>query len=136
MTCPCSCTGTSPPRPRARVGLRAGAALCPACCASVALRLAGAARWVAASALSPPRTALLSSRGRILTASSALQVVEDFSKGGCKNGYSRHTDSSVLDYDGAHTPGCPGDQSLEEGELLNLLAPFFNEKATLFLESR
>nr|XP_055157749.1 CDK5 regulatory subunit-associated protein 2 isoform X5 [Nyctereutes procyonoides] len=64
------------------------------------------------------------------------QVVEDFSKGGCKNGYSRHTDSSVLDYDGAHTPGCPGDQSLEEGELLNLLAPFFNEKATLFLESR
>nr|XP_055157748.1 CDK5 regulatory subunit-associated protein 2 isoform X4 [Nyctereutes procyonoides] len=64
------------------------------------------------------------------------KVVEDFSKGGCKNGYSRHTDSSVLDYDGAHTPGCPGDQSLEEGELLNLLAPFFNEKATLFLESR
>ncbi|XP_038538501.1 CDK5 regulatory subunit-associated protein 2 isoform X3 [Canis lupus familiaris] len=64
------------------------------------------------------------------------KVVEDFSKGGCKNGYSRHTDSSILDYDGAHTPGCPGDQSLEEGELLNLLAPFFNEKATLFLESR
>ncbi|XP_048972383.1 CDK5 regulatory subunit-associated protein 2 isoform X12 [Canis lupus dingo] len=64
------------------------------------------------------------------------KVVEDFSKGGCKNGYSRHTDSSILDYDGAHTPGCPRDQSLEEGELLNLLAPFFNEKATLFLESR
>ncbi|XP_072583620.1 CDK5 regulatory subunit-associated protein 2 isoform X8 [Vulpes vulpes] len=64
------------------------------------------------------------------------QVVEDFSKGGCKNGYSRHTDSSILDYDGAHTPGCPGDQSPEEGELLNLLAPFFNEKATMFLESR
>uniref|UniRef100_A0A8I3RY74 CDK5 regulatory subunit-associated protein 2 n=1 Tax=Canis lupus familiaris TaxID=9615 RepID=A0A8I3RY74_CANLF len=100
------------------------------------LGLAGAARSVAASALSPPRTALFSSRGRVLTASSALQVVEDFSKGGCKNGYSRHTDSSILDYDGAHTPGCPGDQSLEEGELLNLLAPFFNEKATLFLESR
>uniref|UniRef100_A0A8I3NPY3 CDK5 regulatory subunit-associated protein 2 n=1 Tax=Canis lupus familiaris TaxID=9615 RepID=A0A8I3NPY3_CANLF len=64
------------------------------------------------------------------------QSDKDFSKGGCKNGYSRHTDSSILDYDGAHTPGCPGDQSLEEGELLNLLAPFFNEKATLFLESR
>ncbi|XP_041618703.1 CDK5 regulatory subunit-associated protein 2 isoform X4 [Vulpes lagopus] len=64
------------------------------------------------------------------------KVVEDFSKGGCKNGYSRHTDSSILDYDGAHTPGCPGDQSPEEGELLNLLAPFFNEKATMFLESR
>uniref|UniRef100_A0A8C0K7E0 CDK5 regulatory subunit-associated protein 2 n=1 Tax=Canis lupus dingo TaxID=286419 RepID=A0A8C0K7E0_CANLU len=64
------------------------------------------------------------------------QSDKDFSKGGCKNGYSRHTDSSILDYDGAHTPGCPRDQSLEEGELLNLLAPFFNEKATLFLESR
>uniref|UniRef100_A0A8C0P4J0 CDK5 regulatory subunit-associated protein 2 n=1 Tax=Canis lupus familiaris TaxID=9615 RepID=A0A8C0P4J0_CANLF len=54
------------------------------------------------------------------------QSDKDFSKGGCKNGYSRHTDSSILDYDGTHTPG----------ELLNLLAPFFNEKATLFLESR
>ncbi|XP_048972380.1 CDK5 regulatory subunit-associated protein 2 isoform X9 [Canis lupus dingo] len=74
--------------------------------------------------------------GDRLGSAAQSQVVEDFSKGGCKNGYSRHTDSSILDYDGAHTPGCPRDQSLEEGELLNLLAPFFNEKATLFLESR
>uniref|UniRef100_A0A8C0PBV9 CDK5 regulatory subunit-associated protein 2 n=1 Tax=Canis lupus familiaris TaxID=9615 RepID=A0A8C0PBV9_CANLF len=35
------------------------------------------------------------------------QSDKDFSKGGCKNGYSRHTDSSILDYDGTHTPGCP-----------------------------
>ncbi|XP_034520296.1 CDK5 regulatory subunit-associated protein 2 isoform X9 [Ailuropoda melanoleuca] len=64
------------------------------------------------------------------------KIMEDYSKGGCKNGYLRRTDSSILDYDGTHKPGCPGDQSLEEGELLNLLAPFFNEKATLLLESR
>ncbi|XP_019503803.1 PREDICTED: CDK5 regulatory subunit-associated protein 2 isoform X1 [Hipposideros armiger] len=64
------------------------------------------------------------------------KIVEDCSKGGCKNGYFRHTDSSILDSDGAHTPGCPGDPSLEEGELLSLLAPFFSEKATLLLESR
>uniref|UniRef100_A0A8P0TEZ4 CDK5 regulatory subunit-associated protein 2 n=1 Tax=Canis lupus familiaris TaxID=9615 RepID=A0A8P0TEZ4_CANLF len=74
--------------------------------------------------------------GDRLGSAAQSQVRADFSKGGCKNGYSRHTDSSILDYDGAHTPGCPRDQSLEEGELLNLLAPFFNEKATLFLESR
>ncbi|XP_044898675.1 CDK5 regulatory subunit-associated protein 2 isoform X3 [Felis catus] len=64
------------------------------------------------------------------------KVVEDYSKGGCKNGYLRHTDSRILDSDGAHKPGCPGDRSLEEGELMNLLAPFFSEKATLLLESR
>ncbi|XP_045878582.1 CDK5 regulatory subunit-associated protein 2 isoform X4 [Meles meles] len=64
------------------------------------------------------------------------KVTEDYPKGGCKNGYLRHTESSILDYDGTHKPGCPGDQSVEEGELLNLLAPFFNEKATLLLESR
>nr|KAF6331570.1 CDK5 regulatory subunit associated protein 2 [Pipistrellus kuhlii] len=64
------------------------------------------------------------------------KITEDFSKGGCKNGYLRHTDSNILDYDGAHIPGGPGDQSLEEGELMNLLAPFFNEKATSLLESR
>uniref|UniRef100_A0A452RNZ4 CDK5 regulatory subunit associated protein 2 n=1 Tax=Ursus americanus TaxID=9643 RepID=A0A452RNZ4_URSAM len=64
------------------------------------------------------------------------KIMEDYSKGGCKNGYLRHTDSSILDYDGTHKPGCPGDQSPEEGELLTLLAPFFNEKATLLLESR
>lgn len=65
-----------------------------------------------------------------------LQISEDYPKGGCKNGYLRHTDSSISDYDGAHKPGCPGDQSLEEGELMNLLSPFFNEKAMLLLESR
>ncbi|XP_058550337.1 CDK5 regulatory subunit-associated protein 2 isoform X5 [Neofelis nebulosa] len=64
------------------------------------------------------------------------KVVEDYSKGGRKNGYLRHTDSSILDSDGAHKPGCPGDRSLEEGELMNLLAPFFSAKATLLLESR
>uniref|UniRef100_G1P3Q5 CDK5 regulatory subunit-associated protein 2 n=1 Tax=Myotis lucifugus TaxID=59463 RepID=G1P3Q5_MYOLU len=64
------------------------------------------------------------------------KITEDYSKGGCKNGYLRHTDSNILDYDGAHIPGGPGDQSLEEGELMNLLAPFINEKATLLLESR
>ncbi|XP_023583117.1 CDK5 regulatory subunit-associated protein 2 isoform X2 [Trichechus manatus latirostris] len=64
------------------------------------------------------------------------EVMEDCSKGGCKNGYLWHTESSVLDYDGACKPGCPGDQSLEEGELINLLAPFLNEKATSLLVSR
>ena len=88
------------------------------------------------SSLSPARTPSLSSQARILTRYSDLQVVEDYSKGGCKNGYLRHTDSHILDSDGAHKPGCPGDRSLEEGELMNLLAPFFSEKATLLLESR
>ncbi|XP_016011423.2 CDK5 regulatory subunit-associated protein 2 isoform X2 [Rousettus aegyptiacus] len=64
------------------------------------------------------------------------KIMEDYSKGGCKNGYSRHTDSHILDYNGAHEPGRPGGQRPEEGELVNLLAPFFNEKATLLLESR
>ena len=62
--------------------------------------------------------------------------MEDNSKGGGKNGYLRHTDSSILDSDGAHRSGCPGDQSLEEGELLSLLAPLFSEKALWLLESR
>ncbi|XP_006917149.1 CDK5 regulatory subunit-associated protein 2 isoform X7 [Pteropus alecto] len=66
----------------------------------------------------------------------STKIMEDYSKGGCKNGYLRHTDSHILDYDGAHKPGRPGDQRLEESELMNLLAPFFNEKATLLLESR
>ncbi|XP_058158463.1 CDK5 regulatory subunit-associated protein 2 isoform X3 [Dasypus novemcinctus] len=64
------------------------------------------------------------------------EIVEDYSKEGCKNGYLWHMDSNILDYDGAHKPGYPGDQSQEESELMNLLAPFFNEKATLLLESR
>ncbi|XP_054440445.1 CDK5 regulatory subunit-associated protein 2 [Pteronotus mesoamericanus] len=66
----------------------------------------------------------------------STKIIEDYSKGGCKNGYLRLTDSNILDHDGARTPGCPGDQSLEEGELMNLLAPFFNEKAALLLDSR
>nr|XP_036878132.1 CDK5 regulatory subunit-associated protein 2 isoform X3 [Manis javanica] len=66
----------------------------------------------------------------------STKIVEDCYKGGCKNGYLRHMDSNILDYDGAHKPSCPGDASLEEGELLNLLAPFLSEKATLLLESR
>lgn len=65
-----------------------------------------------------------------------LQSMEDYSQGGCKNGFLKHTNSSILDYDGAHRPGCPGDQNLEEGELVSLLAPLFTEKATWLLESR
>eukprot|EP00074_Homo_sapiens_P093067 XP_016870413.1 CDK5 regulatory subunit-associated protein 2 isoform X7 [Homo sapiens] len=57
--------------------------------------------------------------------------MKDLSKGGCKNGYLRHTESKISDCDGAHAPGC-----LEEGAFINLLAPLFNEKATLLLESR
>nr|XP_030714726.1 CDK5 regulatory subunit-associated protein 2 isoform X5 [Globicephala melas] len=64
------------------------------------------------------------------------KIMEVNSKGGCKNGYLRHTDSNILDSDGAHKSGCPGDQSLEEGELLSLLAPLFSEKAIRLLESR
>uniref|UniRef100_A0A8C0CUD4 CDK5 regulatory subunit-associated protein 2 n=1 Tax=Balaenoptera musculus TaxID=9771 RepID=A0A8C0CUD4_BALMU len=64
------------------------------------------------------------------------KIMEDNSKGGCKNGYLRHTDSNILDSDGAHKSGCPGDQSLEEGELLSLLASLFSEKALWLLESR
>ncbi|XP_062937842.1 CDK5 regulatory subunit-associated protein 2 isoform X2 [Cynocephalus volans] len=63
------------------------------------------------------------------------EIMEDYSKEGCKNGYLRHTDSNILDCDGARKPGCSGVQS-PEGELVNLLAPFFNEKAALLLESR
>ncbi|XP_040097709.1 CDK5 regulatory subunit-associated protein 2 isoform X3 [Oryx dammah] len=64
------------------------------------------------------------------------KTMEDSSKGGCKNGYLRHADSSILDYGGAHTSGGPGDQGLEEGELVSLLTPLFGEKAVRFLESR
>ncbi|XP_026960854.1 CDK5 regulatory subunit-associated protein 2 isoform X3 [Sagmatias obliquidens] len=64
------------------------------------------------------------------------KIMEVNSKGGCKNGYLRHTDSNIVDSDGAHKSGCPGDQSLEEGELLSLLAPLFSEKAIRLLESR
>uniref|UniRef100_A0A4X1UTV2 CDK5 regulatory subunit-associated protein 2 n=1 Tax=Sus scrofa TaxID=9823 RepID=A0A4X1UTV2_PIG len=64
------------------------------------------------------------------------KIMEDYSQGGCKNGFLKHTNSSILDYDGAHRPGCPGDQNLEEGELVSLLAPLFTEKATWLLESR
>uniref|UniRef100_A0A4W2FDS1 CDK5 regulatory subunit-associated protein 2 n=1 Tax=Bos indicus x Bos taurus TaxID=30522 RepID=A0A4W2FDS1_BOBOX len=64
------------------------------------------------------------------------KTMEDSSKGGCRNGYLRHADSSILDYGGAHTSGGPGDQGLEEGELVSLLTPLFGEKAVWFLESR
>lgn len=62
--------------------------------------------------------------------------MEDSSKGGCRNGYLRHADSSISDYSGAHTSGGPGDQALGEGELVSLLTPLFGEKAVWFLESR
>ncbi|XP_057577655.1 CDK5 regulatory subunit-associated protein 2 isoform X4 [Hippopotamus amphibius kiboko] len=64
------------------------------------------------------------------------KIMDDSSKGGCKNGYLRHTDSNILDADEAHTSSCPGDQRLEEGELVSLLAPLFSEKAIWLLESR
>ncbi|XP_017358779.1 CDK5 regulatory subunit-associated protein 2 isoform X3 [Cebus imitator] len=66
-----------------------------------------------------------------LESTEKTEVMKDLSQGGCKNGYLRHMESKILDYDGANTPGC-----LEEGEFMNLLAPLFNEKATLLLESR
>uniref|UniRef100_A0A0D9RL53 CDK5 regulatory subunit-associated protein 2 n=1 Tax=Chlorocebus sabaeus TaxID=60711 RepID=A0A0D9RL53_CHLSB len=59
------------------------------------------------------------------------EIMKDLSKGGCKNGYLRHTEPKILESDGAHAPGC-----LEEGVFINLLAPLFNEKATFLLESR
>ncbi|XP_058528749.1 CDK5 regulatory subunit-associated protein 2 isoform X1 [Ochotona princeps] len=64
------------------------------------------------------------------------EVLEDYPKGGGKNGYLRAPSSSTVDYDGPHKSFCPGEQSLGEGELMRLLAPFFNEKAVLLLESR
>ncbi|XP_069868701.1 CDK5 regulatory subunit-associated protein 2 isoform X4 [Dipodomys merriami] len=62
------------------------------------------------------------------------EMIEDHAKGGCKNGYLRHTDANILDHDGVPKPGHRGDQRLEE--LLGLLTPFFHEKASLLLESR
>lgn len=64
-----------------------------------------------------------------------LQIMEDYAKGGCKNGYLRHMDSSILGHDGVPTPGIPRDQSLED-ELLHVLDTFFQKKATVSLESR
>uniref|UniRef100_A0A2K5U2C2 CDK5 regulatory subunit-associated protein 2 n=1 Tax=Macaca fascicularis TaxID=9541 RepID=A0A2K5U2C2_MACFA len=66
-----------------------------------------------------------------LVSTEQTEIMKDLSKGGCKNGYLRHTEPKILESDGAHTPGC-----LEEGVFINLLAPLFNEKATLLLESR
>ncbi|XP_032107333.1 CDK5 regulatory subunit-associated protein 2 isoform X3 [Sapajus apella] len=66
-----------------------------------------------------------------LESTEKTEVMKDLSKGGCKNGYLRHAESKILDYNGANSPGC-----LEEGEFMKLLAPLFNEKATLLLESR
>ncbi|MEJ1282821.1 CDK5 regulatory subunit associated protein 2 [Cricetulus griseus] len=63
------------------------------------------------------------------------EMMEDYAKGGCKNGYLKHMDFNILDHDGAQTPGNCGDQSLED-ELLGLLATFFQKMATLSLESR
>lgn len=71
-----------------------------------------------------------------LESTEQTEITEDYAKLGGKNGYLRHTDSNILDYEGAHKPGCPGDQSREAGELLDLLAPFLNEKAASSLESR
>ncbi|XP_063115998.1 CDK5 regulatory subunit-associated protein 2 isoform X3 [Cavia porcellus] len=64
------------------------------------------------------------------------EIMEDCAKGSCKNGYSRHTDSNILVYDGANKAGFPGDQNLEGVKLLGLLGPLFNERAMLSLESR
>ncbi|XP_049629750.1 CDK5 regulatory subunit-associated protein 2 [Suncus etruscus] len=66
------------------------------------------------------------------------QNVEESSKGPqdhsgehCQNGSFQLADSTIVDHEGG-----PGEQSLEERELLNLLGPFFSEKAAMFLESR
>ncbi|XP_060056048.1 CDK5 regulatory subunit-associated protein 2 isoform X2 [Erinaceus europaeus] len=61
------------------------------------------------------------------------KIKKDHPKGNCKNGYLKHMDSNISEHD---EPSCLGDQNLEESELMTLLAPFFNEKATLLLESR
>ncbi|XP_007966431.3 CDK5 regulatory subunit-associated protein 2 isoform X2 [Chlorocebus sabaeus] len=66
-----------------------------------------------------------------LVSTEQTEIMKDLSKGGCKNGYLRHTEPKILESDGAHAPGC-----LEEGVFINLLAPLFNEKATFLLESR
>ncbi|XP_077904208.1 CDK5 regulatory subunit-associated protein 2 isoform X5 [Ictidomys tridecemlineatus] len=71
-----------------------------------------------------------------LESSEQREITEDYAKLGNKNGYLRHMDSNILDYEGAHKPVCPRDQSQEAGELLGLLAPFLHEKAALSLESR
>lgn len=71
----------------------------------------------------------------LLTKHFHLQIMEDYAKGGCKNGYLRHMDSSILGHDGVPTPGIPRDQSLED-ELLHVLDTFFQKKATVSLESR
>ncbi|XP_012972587.1 CDK5 regulatory subunit-associated protein 2 isoform X1 [Mesocricetus auratus] len=63
------------------------------------------------------------------------EMMEDYAKGVCKNGYLKHMDSNILDHDGTHTPGIHGDQSLED-ELQGLLATVLQKKATLSLESR
>ncbi|KAM6183803.1 CDK5 regulatory subunit-associated protein 2 [Erethizon dorsatum] len=64
------------------------------------------------------------------------EIMKDCARGGCKNGYLKHTDSNILDYDGAKKAGLPGDQNLEGVKLLGLLAPCFSERAMLSLESR
>ncbi|XP_023079440.1 CDK5 regulatory subunit-associated protein 2 isoform X3 [Piliocolobus tephrosceles] len=66
-----------------------------------------------------------------LVSTEQTEIMKDLSKGGCKNGYLRHTEPKILESDGAHAPGC-----LEEGMFINLLAPLFSEKTTLLLESR
>ncbi|XP_030775293.1 CDK5 regulatory subunit-associated protein 2 isoform X3 [Rhinopithecus roxellana] len=66
-----------------------------------------------------------------LVSTEQTEIMKDLSKGGCKNGYLRRTEPKILESDGAQAPGC-----LEEGVFINLLAPLFNEKATLLLESR
>lgn len=70
-----------------------------------------------------------------LESTKQTEIMEDYAKGGCKNGYLRHMDSSILGHDGVPTPGIPRDQSLED-ELLRMLDTFFQKKATVSLESR
>ncbi|XP_045152492.1 CDK5 regulatory subunit-associated protein 2 isoform X2 [Echinops telfairi] len=64
------------------------------------------------------------------------EIAEDTSKGGCSNGYLQHRACSLLESGGTCEPVFPGAQHREEGALLDLLAPFLHEKATLLLESR
>ncbi|XP_075416523.1 CDK5 regulatory subunit-associated protein 2 isoform X2 [Tenrec ecaudatus] len=64
------------------------------------------------------------------------EIAEDRPTGGCKNGYLGHKARSLLESGGTREPVCPGGQNQEEGALLDLLAPFLNEKATSLLASR
>ncbi|XP_055463511.1 CDK5 regulatory subunit-associated protein 2 isoform X6 [Psammomys obesus] len=69
-----------------------------------------------------------------LESTKQAEIMEDYAEDGCKDGYLRHMESHLLDH-GAHTPGIPGGQSLQD-ELQGLLATFSCKRPTPLLESR